>query len=109
MAIVCGPLAPPAGAVTLVSPAGAPIGGMWRQWANAAQLPTVTGDLVLDVDDPQAPCPIACSAAPGSRRLTSAGAEQSDPSAPPETWVTTWRAQKWNLDSSWDTSSTIAT
>jgi hypothetical protein len=42
-------LAAPAQAVTLVNPAGQPIGGRWQRWANEMRVPTVRGRLTLDV------------------------------------------------------------
>jgi hypothetical protein len=42
-------LAGSAGAVTLVSPQGQPVGGVWQQWTDHAQVPTWNGTLPFTV------------------------------------------------------------
>jgi hypothetical protein len=53
---------PRASAVTLVDQQGRPVGGQWQQWANEAKVPTIPGDLIVQVGD-MCGSP-ACSASP---------------------------------------------
>jgi len=78
-----------ASAVTLVDPTSQPIGGQFQSWADAAQMPTLSGTLILDVTT-DGPCPIACSEGPGQEWILPDGSTTVDTAAaygPAETWV----------------------
>jgi hypothetical protein len=100
-AVVLGLLAPlafasPAPAVTLIAPQGQPIGGQWQQWVDEAQMPTLSGTLLVD-NDP-APCMggAACSSSPNM------ALQQPDGSliyadGPAETWAAP-NVAEWSFD-----------
>ncbi len=68
-------LAAPAQAVTLVTPTGQPVGGQWQQWADEAHVPTLSGDLIVVVNDAVSMCAGAdygCSISPTTSSATTA-------------------------------------
>ena len=63
-------LVAPARAVTLVTPTGTPVGGQWQQWADEAHVPTLSGDLIVVVNDAVSMCAGAdygCSISPNDQ------------------------------------------
>jgi hypothetical protein len=75
--------------VTLVDPTGQPIGGQLQAYADAAQVPTLAGTLIIG--QANVPCPVACSDGPGDEYVASDGSlEFETPYAdygPAITWV----------------------
>jgi hypothetical protein len=79
-------LAAPARAVTLVTPAGEPVGGQWQQWADEAQqkVPTITGNLQFIVGPG---CfDLACSQSPNSLAVEPDG-DLTPLSSETDTWI----------------------
>ena len=89
-------IASPAQAVSLVAPQGQPIGGQWQQWAEEAQVSTLSGTLLVD-DDPT-PCMggSACSSSP-NMALQEPDGSLIYAGGPIETWAAP-NVAEWSFD-----------
>jgi hypothetical protein len=76
-------------AVTLVDNNGSPIGGQLQAEADATQVPTLSGTLIIKQTN--VPCPVACSQGPGDEYVDTDGSVKfNTPAAtygPAITWV----------------------
>ena len=101
LAVVLGPVAAlafasPAQAVTLVAPQGQPIGGQWQQWADDAQVSTLSGTLLVDSDPTPCMGGAACSSSP-NMALQEPDGSLIYADGPTETWAAP-NVAEWNFD-----------
>jgi len=100
-AVVLGPVAAlafasPAQAVTLVAPQGQPIGGQWQQWADEAQVSTLSGTLLVDSDPTPCMGGAACSSSP-NMALQEPDGSLIYADGPTETWAAP-NVAEWSFD-----------
>ena len=88
--------ASPARAVTLLTPQGQPIGSQWQQWVGEAQVPTLSGTLLVDNDPTPCMGGAACSSSPNMALQEPDGSLIYE-DGPTETWAATNVAQ-WSFD-----------
>ena len=86
----------PARAVTLVTPQGQPIGGQWQQWADEAQVPSLSGTLPVDNDPTLCMGGTACSSSP-NMALQEPDGSLIRADGPTETWAAP-NVAEWNFD-----------
>ena len=101
LAVVLGPVAAlafasPAQAVTLVAPQGQPIGGQWQQWADDAQVSTLSGTLLVDSDPTPCMGGAACSSSP-NMALQEPDGSLIYADGPTETWAAP-NVAEWSFD-----------
>ncbi len=100
-AVVLGVVVPlafasPAPAVTLVAPQGQPVGGQWQHWADEAQVPTLSGTLLVDNDPTPCMGGAACSTSPNMALQEPDGSLIYE-DGPTETWAAPDVAE-WSFD-----------
>jgi len=89
-------LAAPAQAVTLIGPQGQPIGGQWQQWADEAQVPSLSGTLLVDNDATPCMGGAACSTSP-NMALQEQDGSLIYADGPTETWAAP-NVAEWSFD-----------